>query len=253
MTAVVGSPERQDLLTRLLRIWAPAPAATRLVDVRCAENHAGIAFDESLTSVGGRSAHDANGQRLRDVFGDGHELGNRLEGLAPKVLIEARDHHPAALVSEAVGDPNEVHVKELSLVNSNDNRVADPLQDLAGRAHGNAWVAKRAVGDDVALREAYVDRRLEDQYPRGRKPGTIEAPDQLLRLARKHAAANDLDPPRSHWSRARNHPFHAMTVKRSCGSGNATKERPNLSETGGAQGFVQLVIPSAPRHHRAHT
>jgi hypothetical protein len=51
-----------------------------------------------------------------------------------------------------------------------------------------------AVRDDLAVRVAVVQNRLEDLDPFARNPGAPQAADQFLALARKHRAADHFDP-----------------------------------------------------------
>jgi len=79
--------------------------------------------------IGRRTAAHADGLCLGDVLGHGQELRNGLEGHPQIVLIQACDHHSAALVSKLLADSDKSGIEELRLIDANHTSVLlDRLQ-----------------------------------------------------------------------------------------------------------------------------
>ena len=68
------------------------------------------------------------------------------------------------------------------------------LEQLARARHGLGRQADVAVRDDVVLRVAIVELRLEDLHPLAGDLRPADAADQLLALPAEHAAGDHFDP-----------------------------------------------------------
>ena len=100
-----------------------------------------------------------------------------------------------AAVGQAAADHRQLEVEELAFVDGHDLGVRlHRLEQFAGRRHVLRRVPDVAVRDDVVLREAVVEPRLEDLDLLARDLGPAHAADELLALAAEHAAGDDFDP-----------------------------------------------------------
>jgi hypothetical protein len=133
--------------------------------------------------------------RLGDVLRDRQQLRHRLEWLAEIILIEAGDDHALALIGQRVADHRQLQVEELPFVDADDLGIGvDTLEQLTRapyRARGDPHLA---VGDDVIVGIANVDRRLEDLHLLPRDLRTPQPSDKLLALPAEHAADDDFYP-----------------------------------------------------------
>ena len=93
-----------------------ADAAARLVRLGATDEDGRRLRDEALRAARRRAAHGAHGVHLRDLLGDGHELGHRREGAAQVVLVETGGDDANAPVREALADIDDAAVEELRLV-----------------------------------------------------------------------------------------------------------------------------------------
>ena len=86
----------------------------------------GADFDElfrnasSLGAIGEIAADRTNSEIFGHEFGKGHQLSGDGKGLSSKILIETGDDYAQALVGQGLADRDNLIVKKLHLINSND-------------------------------------------------------------------------------------------------------------------------------------
>jgi hypothetical protein len=85
--------------------------------------------------IGRITADYANGVQLGDVFGDGHDLGHRLEWLTQVVLIQTRNDYPLARFRQLPADFSQVISKKLRFIDPHDIRILSQKDDLRGSSH----------------------------------------------------------------------------------------------------------------------
>jgi hypothetical protein len=171
-------------------------AAARLVRLDAADEDRGRLGDEPLRATRGGAAHGADGVHLRDLLGDGHELGHRREGAAEVVLIEPRGDDTQAAVREPVADLDDASIEELRLVDGDDVRLGeDALLEAHARRDGDGLDAHGLVADDAMWVVSIIDTRLEGLHALAREDGALEASYELFGLSTEHRAGDDLDGP----------------------------------------------------------
>src|SRR5262245_31407756 len=99
-----------------------APAAS-LVDLGAAHDDAAAPLHFSIRTVGGRTADDADRERLGDVFGDRQQLRHGLERPCEVILVQAGHDHPLAHAGQLLHHVHEALAQELALVDADDLRL----------------------------------------------------------------------------------------------------------------------------------
>src|SRR4051794_21697658 len=95
-----------------------ASAASGLVRLRRADEHA-LAFNaQALSPIGRRAALHAHCVQLGNVFGHRQKLRHRFERLAARVLVEAGDDDARAAIREHLADPNQAAAQKLGFINA---------------------------------------------------------------------------------------------------------------------------------------
>src|ERR1035437_3581396 len=141
------------LAFRGIQVRAEAGAATCLV-------HSGGAYDDQFAAcakalgVDGRgSADDAYGGELGHLVGDGHERGNRAEGVTGKGGVEAGQQDALSQVDEFADQLHNRLVEELRLVDADDFHVGKLLvQSLAEVSHirdGHSFVDRKSTPSEL--------------------------------------------------------------------------------------------------------
>ena len=132
------------------------------------------------------------------MLGDGHQLGDRLEGATEVVLVQAGHDHAAAGAGHPLGHGDDFRPEELDLVDAHHVGVADEQQHLVGGVDDLGGHRGVVVRDDgaraVALGVAGVERGLEQRHALPGDLGAAQPPEQLFRFAGEHAAADNFDP-----------------------------------------------------------
>ena len=164
----------------------------RVVDRR------GPAADEALRAGRGLAADDADRAQHRDLVRERQELGHRAERAAREVRVEAARDDVAAALAERLGDLDEAVVEELRLLDADEVDVAlarerqDPDRGAARDLHRR--VARLAAALGVLAGGAVVDVGADEQDPPAGDLGTPQEPQQLVGLARRHAAGDHVEP-----------------------------------------------------------
>lgn len=114
-------------MSELCRGFKAVPAAS-LVDVFCPNENAVCVLSLPLGAVCRIAAHNADGERLRDVLCDCQELRHRFEGLTAIVLVETSYDHALPLVCQLLAHVDKVQLEKLSLVDSDDLRFSASLR-----------------------------------------------------------------------------------------------------------------------------
>lgn len=163
-----------------------ALAAERLVDVLLTELDDSLAGGESVGVVGEIAALDANGVDLLDVLGDGHQARHRAERMAEEVGVEAGDDDSEALVGQYLDYLDDRVAEKLRLIDADHLDVIIDLQHPGGIGDRCGGQAMQIVRDDIDVRVADVDGRLEDGYLLIGELGSFETAYKLLRLTGEH-------------------------------------------------------------------
>src|SRR4030095_7351518 len=116
---------------------------------------------------------------------------------APEIiLVQPRDDHAAALISQSVAGSRQVRIEELPLVDPDDLGIfvnaPNELCRAADILRGDSHVAVR---DDMVLAEAIVENRLEDLHFLTCDLSASQSADELLALPAEHAPGDHFDPP----------------------------------------------------------
>ena len=122
-------------------------------------------------------------------------MRHRLERLAGVILIETGDDDAFAPFGKLVDGVENIHVKKLGLVDTDDlGVVGDLFHHLGRRGDRDGKMLLTGMRRDLLFRITDIDDRFKDLYFLPRDAGALQAADQFLRLARKHRSGNNLDP-----------------------------------------------------------
>src|SRR5258708_6306745 len=138
-----------------------APAA-RLVDLGAAHDDAAATLHLAVRAIGRCAAHDADGERLGDVFRDREQLRHGLERAAEVVLVEAGDDDALSHTREPLAHLHQPGAEELAFVDADDLRLVRVAEHVARLLHGARRDTHLAVRDDGVLGVAVVEGGLED-------------------------------------------------------------------------------------------
>jgi len=170
-----------------------APAA-RLVGIRGSNDHPLAARREPLRKVRGLATLHADRQGLSDVLGHRKHRGHGFERCPAVVLVESGNDDPVPGSRQLFAYRHETVVEELCLIDADYLCVSlDSLHKRGRVRHATTRQALLVVRNDVVLVVAIVDSRFEDLHFLARDLGSPQTPDELLALAREHAAADHLD------------------------------------------------------------
>ncbi len=113
-----------------------ATPAAGFVHTLAPDRDAFFRFKSTLRIVGWLPAFHADRMRLGDVLGDGEQLRHRFPGFAGVILIETRNYHSDAALSEFVYDRDKFIVEKLGFVDANNLRIRfDPGADVFRSPH----------------------------------------------------------------------------------------------------------------------
>ena len=154
-----------------------------------------LAVDQALGAAGRRPTCDTDGLKLGDLLSLGHQERHRAKRLAAEVHVEPGEDDAHAASRQLIADLGELPIKELGLVHRHNRGLGiQPLEDLAGIAHGYGFPTQTVVRRDLLSVIPLVQSRLENLDLLLCNAGPPDATDQLLRLAAEHTPANNLDP-----------------------------------------------------------
>ena len=128
-----------------------AVAAEGLVDILFAEDDEFLGLAEAVGMIGECAAADADGMDLLDILRNGEEAGDRTEGLAEIVGVEAGADDADAAVGEGLGHLDEALIEELGLVYAYDLHIIVDLEHPGRGFDGRTGNAVRIVGDHVKV------------------------------------------------------------------------------------------------------
>jgi hypothetical protein len=131
-----------------------------------------------------------DGVDLGDVFGNGQQVADGAEGLAPEVHVQARNDDPFASVGEFDDVVNDLHFEELGFVEADDSDVVWDIQQLAGVGDGGGKQRILVVRDNLSLPITGIDFGLENLYVLARNAGPFHPTDQFFGLTREHTSAD---------------------------------------------------------------
>ncbi len=195
-----------DLLARQLQLLgcavafgAEAGAAAGFVEACGADHDELLRGAEALGVDSRRAADHADGGELGDLVGQGHEVGDRAEGLIGEGGVQAGHQDALAERDELQGEWDDGIVEELDLVDADDldcgELRVEVLAQALGSGDGDGVVGLGAVAGNGGAVVAEVDVRLVAGHALAGDARSLEAANQLLGLAGEHGAGDDLKDP----------------------------------------------------------
>ena len=146
------------------------------------------------------AADHADGGELGDFVGEGHEDGDRAEGLVGEGGVEAGEDDALAEVDEFHGEVGDSGVEELDFVEADDVDFVDAAggEKLGFEAFGGGGnyccvMGLGAVAGDGGAVVTEVDVGFEAGDALAGDAGSFEAADELFGFAGEHGAGDDFD------------------------------------------------------------
>ncbi len=100
---------------------------------RCSDIDGGGFVHETVRSIGGVAAKDADGEGFGNVLGDRHEIWDRPERAPEIVLVKTGNDDSFAVIGEGFADFWEALVEELPFIDGHDfGIVSEQREDLVG-------------------------------------------------------------------------------------------------------------------------
>ena len=155
------------------------------------EEYLSVAFDDAMADVGQGPAAYADGMYLCYVICDGAELRHRSERLSFEVEVQSCYDDACASAGKFVAYADNLFVKELCLVNTQDVRIGPHEQYAGSTLHRRGGYGVAFVADDVFLAVAHVNGRLEDLHFLFGELGALHAAYEFFSLSGEHRAADD--------------------------------------------------------------
>jgi hypothetical protein len=175
-------------------------AAAGFVEAGGSDDDEFLRMAEALGVDCGLATDHADSGELGDFVGEGHEDGDRAEGLVGEGGVEAGEDDTLAQVNEFHGEVGDAGVEELGFVEADDVDFVNAVggEEFVFEAFGRGGnyccvMGLGAVAGDGGAVVAEVDVGFEAGDALAGDAGSLEAADEFFGFAGEHGAGDDFD------------------------------------------------------------